>query len=126
MMNFKIDDKKNRFWLEYSFDNTNDIFSFYLENIFVHDEFRDSGYAKRMIYTIWRIIEIHKINYYIVKVISPIIESIIVSHYKYDKITNYTYLITGIKDPNYSESILSIFLPIYNSIDQAKKKILDN
>jgi hypothetical protein len=122
MINLRIEDKKHRFWLEYSLDKSNGILSFYLQNIFVDDAFRDNGLAKRMIYTVWRIIEIHKINYYIVKVISPIIESIITKYYKYNKITNYTYLITGILDPGYAESILSIFLPIFNSIEQYKKK----
>lgn len=122
MINLRIEDKKNRFWLEYSLDKTNEILSFYLQNIFVDDAFRDKGFAKKIIYTIWRITDIHKINYYIVKVISPIIESIITKYYKYTKITNYTYLITGILDPGYSETILSIFLPIYNSIEEFKKK----
>lgn len=121
MINLRIEDKKNRFWLEYSLDKTNEILSFYLQNIFVDDAFRDKGFAKKMIYTIWRITDIHKIKYYIVKVISPIIESIIIKYYKYNKITNYTFIITGILDPDYTESILSIFLPIYNSIEEFKK-----
>ena len=116
MINLKIEDQKNRFWLEYSIDKTDGIFSFYLQNIFVNDAFRDQGFAKRMIYTIWRIIEIRKINYYIVKVISPIIESIITKYYKYNKITHYTYLITGLQNPDYSERVLSIYIPIFNSM----------
>jgi len=122
MINLRIEDKKHRFWLEYSLDKSNGILSFYLQNIFVDDAFRDKGFAKRMIYTLWRIALIHKINYYIVKVISPIIESVITKYYSYTKITKYTYLITGLLDPLYSEGLLSIFLPIFNSIEEYKKK----
>lgn len=119
-MNFKIEDKKNRYILEYCIDNTDNFISVYLENVLVFDQFRDKGFAKRIIYTLWRISEIQKINYFIVKVISPIIENIIKTYYKYDIITKYTYKILGIIDPDYTESLLAIFLPIYNSIEQAK------
>jgi len=122
MLNFKIEDKKSRFILEYCIDNTDNLISIYLENVLVYDEFRDKGFAKRIIYTLWRIAEIQKINYFIVKVISPIIQNIITSYYKYDIITKYTYKIIGISDPDYTESLLAIFLPIYNSIEQAKIK----
>jgi hypothetical protein len=120
MMNFKLDDKKNRFRLEYSLDNTDGLVSVYLENVIVFDEFRDKGFAKRIIYTLWRISEIHKINYFIVKVISPIIQTIITNYYKYEVITKFTYKILGIIDSDYSESLLAIFLPIYRSIEQAR------
>ena len=122
MMNFKIEDKKNRFLIEYCIDNTDNSISIFLENVLVYDEFRDKGFAKRIIYTLWRISEIQKINYFIVKVISPIIQNIIINYYKYDVITKFTYKILDILDPDYSESLLAIFLPIYNSIEQSKMK----
>lgn len=120
MLNFKIDDTKNRFYIEYSIDNTDGLISVYLENILVYDEFRDRGFAKKILYTLWRISEIHKINYFIVRVISPIIQSIISNYYKYEIITKYTYKILGILDPDYSESLLAIFLPVYKSVEQAR------
>lgn len=120
MLNFKIDDKKNRFYIEYSIDNTDGLISVYLENVLVYDEFRDRGFAKRILYTLWRISEIHKINYFIVRVISPIIQSIISNYYKYEIITKYTYKILGILDPDYGESLLAIFLPVYRSVEQAR------
>ena len=44
------------------------------------------------------------------------------NYYKYDVITKFTYKILDILDPDYSESLLAIFLPIYNSIEQSKMK----
>ena len=117
MIHIKLNDDKNRFTLEYFIDTTDNIISIYLENIMVFDAFRDKGFAKRIIYTLWRISEIKKINYFIVKVISPIIETIITKYYKYQIITKFTYKILGISDPDYSESLLAIFLPIYKTIE---------
>jgi len=119
MIHIKLNDDKNRFILEYFIDTTDNVISIYLENITVFDAFRDQGFAKRIIYTLWRISEIKKINYFIVKVISPIIETIITKYYKYQIITKFTYKIAGIADPDYSESLLAIFLPIYKTKEES-------
>ena len=110
-------DTLDKFEVSYSIDPVSK--SLMLDNIKVSPEFRNNGIGKRIIYTFFSICNLYKLNYFIIKVISPIIETIIHNYYKYEKIRVCDYKINGLSDIDYSESILPIFLQINQDIQNS-------
>ena len=110
-------DTLDKFEVSYSIDPATK--SLMLDNIKVCQEFRNNGIGKKIIYTFFSICNLYKLNYFIIKVISPIIETIIHNYYKYEKIRINDYKINGLSDIDYSESILPIFLQINQDIQNS-------
>ena len=103
---------KKRFQVLYQIKNGGAI---YLRNIIVDEKWRDQGLAKRIIFTFWRVSETLHVPLYVVNVISPVIEAILKKYYIIAYLPNNTFKILGIEDPDYSESILKMFLDIYRT-----------
>ena len=119
---FNLTDNKKRYSLLLSYSKTEGL---YLKNIVVREHYRDRGFAKCIIYTLWRCAKCLRIDYIIVNIISPIIESIIKRYYVWEEISidNHNGLCLKIKDildGDYSESILPIFLDVYWNITNYK------
>ncbi len=111
-------DTLDKFEVSYSIDPVSK--SLMLDNIIVNQEYRNNGIGKKIIYTFFSICNLYKLNYFIIKVISPIIETIIHNYYLYEKIKMNDYKIHGLSDIDYSESILPIFLQINQDIQYNK------
>lgn len=107
-------DRKNRFKINIAYNPYENIL--YLKNISVEERFRDNGFAKRIIYTLWRVAKSLKVGYIIVNIISPIIEMIVKKYYIYTELdcsVGLSLKIYDIFDNDYRESILPLFLDIY-------------
>ena len=107
-------DTLDKFEVSYSIDPVTK--SLMLDNIIVNQEYRNNGIGKKIIYTFFSICNLYKLDYFIIKVISPIIETFIHNYYTYEKIKVNDYKINGLSDIDYSESILPIFLQINQDI----------
>ena len=117
MIDYELLDKKERFSIILNLKTEPN--TLFLKNILVYERYRDRGFAKRIVYTIWRVAKILNVTLIVVNVISPIIENIVKKYYIYklatgsNELYGYSYIILDLKDYDYSESILSIFLDIY-------------
>jgi len=111
---YHLTDTLDKFEISYSIDPISK--SIMLDNIIVNQDFRNKGIGKKIIYTFFSICNLYKLKYFIIKVISPIIETIIHNYYVYEKIKMNHYKINGLSDIDYSESLLPIFLQINQDI----------
>ena len=115
---FELTDNKKRYSIVMSYSKPTGLF---LKNIIVQERYRDRGLAKRIIYSLWRCAKCLGIDYIIINIISPIIESIVRRYYLCEEVSiagqqGLCLKIKDIFDGDYSESILAIFFDVYAEI----------